>query len=59
VDANMIFVRLPGSVISDLAKKYHFYIMDKKTNLSRLVTSFDTQKEEIDIFVKDIECLVD
>lgn len=59
VDANMFFVRLPESVISELAKKYNFYIIDKKTNLARFVTSFDTQKEEIDVFVKDIKRLVD
>ena len=57
VDANMIFAKLPGWVIPDLAKKYHFYVMDKEQNIIRLVTSFDTKKEEIDAFVDAIKKL--
>ncbi|MBC7087736.1 MAG: aminotransferase class V-fold PLP-dependent enzyme [Tissierellales bacterium] len=55
VRANMIFAYMPKDLIEVLHDKFGFYITDEKNGLVRLVTSFDTTKEDIDLFIKEIE----
>lgn len=51
---NMIFAYMDKDISDSLQEKIGFNIIDEETNLVRLVTSFDTEKEEIDKFIKAI-----
>lgn len=57
VDSNSIFINLEKEHIKELRKIMFFYIWDEHTYEARLMTSFDTTKEEINIFVKKIKNL--
>lgn len=52
---NMIFANLDQRIIDNLQDKWGVHAMDAETNLVRLVTSFDTTKEDVDEFINDIE----
>jgi threonine aldolase len=56
VDANIIFVKLPQNVIESLKKFLHFYVYDD--NVCRFITSFDSEKKDIDEFVDKIRKLL-
>lgn len=58
VDSNAVFAILPKWLIVELQKKYYFYVWDESTNEVRWMCSFNTKKENIDIFVNDIKSLV-
>lgn len=49
--ANIIFAEIPKSWNEDLLGKSPFYVLDEKTNLIRLVTSFDTTEEDVKGFI--------
>lgn len=51
---NMLFAYMDREIIDKLHDKFGFYVIDESTNLIRLVTSFDTTKEDIDKFIKAI-----
>lgn len=51
VETNHIFVRLNREVIARAQEAVPFYIFDEATQLARLVTSFDTEKADIDRFL--------
>lgn len=55
VRANMIFAYMPKDLINVLHEKFAFYVNDEKEGLIRLVTSFDTTKEDIDLFINEIK----
>lgn len=55
VKGNTIFAILPKHIIHPLMEYCHFYIWDEKKNEVRLVTSFDTTKEDIDSFVSKLK----
>lgn len=55
VRANMIFAYLPKDLIEILHQKFAFYVNDEKEGLIRLVTSFDTTKEDVDLFIDEIK----
>ena len=48
---NMLFVYLNNELIKELQKEFEFYVIDEETGLIRLVTSFDTTKDDIDKFI--------
>ncbi|WP_353096156.1 low specificity L-threonine aldolase [Tissierella praeacuta] len=48
---NMIFANMDKDLIKALQEKFDFYVIDEESGLVRLVTSFDTNKEDIDKFV--------
>ena len=50
--SNALFAKFPKSWIKPLREKYFFYVWDEKTYECRLMTSWDTQKNEIDGFVE-------
>lgn len=54
-ETNMIFATMDKDLINALQEKFDFYVIDEETNLIRLVTSFDTDKEEIDEFINAIK----
>lgn len=55
MNTNMIFAYLEKNLVEILKNRFDFYVLDDETNLIRLVTSFDTTKEEIDIFIDAIK----
>ncbi len=52
---NMVFLYLNKELIKVLEKEFDFYVEDEETSLIRLVTSFDTSKEDVDKFINIIE----
>lgn len=50
-ETNMIFANMDKYLIKALQEKFDFYVIDEESGLVRLVTSFDTNKEDIDKFV--------
>jgi threonine aldolase len=54
VDANGIFAIFPPEVIPVLQNEIFFYVWNEKTFEVRLMCAFDTQKEDIDRFVKKL-----
>jgi len=54
VETNAVFAIIPEYMCEELLKKHLFYIWDETTNEVRWMCSFNTTKEEIDIFVNDI-----
>lgn len=58
---NQIFPILPNKVIETLAKSYGFYIwkkIDNNNSAIRLVTSWATKNENVEMFLGDLENLV-
>lgn len=49
--SNVVFARIPPDWIKTLREKYFFYVWDEKTFECRLMTSWDTQNDEIDGFI--------
>jgi len=52
---NMIFAYMGKDLVQVLQEQFKFYVMDEDTGLIRLVTSFDTNKEDIDKFIRLIK----
>lgn len=52
---NMLFVQIPKEWNQPLQEKYPVYIVDKESNIIRLVTSFDTTEKDANAFVEYIE----
>ena len=52
---NMIFGNMEDYLIEKLIDKFGFYHLDKESNLVRFVTSFDTEKEDIDNLIEAIK----
>lgn len=55
VEANGVFAILPKKIIPKLQDEYFFYVWDEVTSEVRWMTSFDTQEEDVDTFVKLIK----
>lgn len=55
VKTNMIFAYMDKDLTSYLLERFGFYIIDEETSLVRLVTSFDTTKEDVDEFIDAIK----
>lgn len=51
VESNIIFAKFPKDWIKPLQESYYFYESEDEENLVRLVTSFDTTKDEILDFI--------
>ncbi|MPM90540.1 hypothetical protein SDC9_137661 [bioreactor metagenome] len=54
VETNAVFAIIPRYLCEELLKKHLFYLWDETTNEVRWMCSFNTTKEDIDIFVNDI-----
>ncbi|WDU83316.1 threonine aldolase family protein [Caloramator sp. Dgby_cultured_2] len=55
VEANAVFAIMPRKAIEKLQEKYFFYVWDEEKDEVRWMTSFDTKKEDIDLFVEEIK----
>ncbi len=58
VQANGIFVILPGKIIEDLQKEYFFYPWDEDRSEYRWMTSFDTSEEDVNKFTDRLMQLI-
>ncbi|WP_019518784.1 threonine aldolase family protein [Faucicola boevrei] len=58
VHANAVFARFSPDVVSQLHTQFEFYDTDIKAGEVRLMTSFDTSKEQIDALVTAIKNLL-
>jgi len=54
VQSNAVFVNIPKHMVKPLKEKMFFYIWDEFKSEARLMTSFDTTKEELDGFVNTV-----
>ncbi len=52
VETNQLFCHLPDEMIKATQAIFPYYVWDQKTNLVRMVTSFDTTPYEVEEFVK-------
>ena len=57
VDANAVFAILPEAMIEELHKTFHFYLWDNQTFEVRLMASFATTDEEVELFSKAVRAL--
>ena len=55
VEANAVFAVTSNKLANHLSSKFGFYIWDESVGLIRLMTSFNTTKKDIDIFIKEIK----
>ena len=55
VQSNAVFAKIPQPWISSLKKERFFYVWDEKTFECRWMTSWDTQKEEIESFTDKLK----
>lgn len=56
-DTNQIFPILPNGLIEELSQKYNFYIwekIDSKHSAIRIITSWATPCDKVDMFIEDI-----
>jgi len=51
VDANAVFITLPRIVLDRIQKEYFFYIVDEEKPVARIMTSFDTQEQDVHDFI--------
>ncbi|MFN8943430.1 MAG: threonine aldolase family protein [Pseudobdellovibrionaceae bacterium] len=56
--SNGIFVYLPKPIIKKLKEKFFFYVWDEKTFSCRLMTTWDTQRSDIDDFITELKLLM-
>jgi threonine aldolase len=59
VDANGIFATLPSPIIPILQKSNFFYVWNDKIAEVRLMCSWDTNENDVDSFIDDIEKALD
>lgn len=57
-DANILLVKLEKHSIEQLQQKHFFYVWNEEKNEIRLVTSWDTTKEDIDLFITDLKSIL-
>lgn len=55
--SNAVFVVIPKEWIKALKDKYFFYVWDEKTFECRIMTSWDTQAEEVEGFIRQLQLL--
>ncbi len=48
VEANAVFARLPARALPVADSPYPFYVLDERTRLARLMTSWDTTESDVD-----------
>lgn len=58
VQSNALFAEIPQPLVKKLKQQYFFYVWDEKTFECRLMTSWDTQKSDIDGFCKALDDLL-
>ena len=58
VESNALFLTMPRKVIDQLLEKWFFYFWNEEAGEIRLVTSFDTTREDVLDFLEAVKnCL--
>ncbi|HQQ21557.1 MAG TPA: threonine aldolase, partial [Bacteroidales bacterium] len=52
---NIIIVKMDREKIDQLLENHFFYVWDEANNEIRLVTSWDTTHEDIELFISDLK----
>ncbi len=55
VETNVVFATIPLYLSEELQKKHYFYVWTEEINEVRWMCSFNTKKEDIDLFIDDIK----
>jgi len=55
VESNALFLTMPRQAIDSLLKTWFFYFWNEEANEIRLVTSFDTTKEDVLAFIESVK----
>jgi len=55
IQANGIFAIIPGKYIEAIQKEYFFYVWNESGPVVRLMTSWDTQEEDIELFITTLK----
>ncbi len=58
VQSNGVFAKVPRKIISKLQNEYFFYEWDENENIVRWMCSWDTTKNDVDIFASKIKELL-
>ncbi len=54
VQSNGVFAAFPRQIIPRVQAKYYFYVWDEKASIVRLMTTFDTNEEDIRNFIQAV-----
>lgn len=57
-EANIILVRFSPTLIQEMLKHHFFYVWNEETREIRLVTSWNTTKEDIERFIRDLKIFI-
>ena len=55
VQANSVFIKISKTWLKPLRQNHFFYVWDERTFQVRLMTTYDTSKEQIDQFIQSLE----
>ncbi|MGV3522608.1 MAG: threonine aldolase family protein [Candidatus Sericytochromatia bacterium] len=58
VETNAVFIHLPPELIAPLQEQMYFYVWDPQTSVVRWMTSFDTERADLDGFVATLKQLL-
>jgi threonine aldolase len=58
VEANGVFAIIPTTITKTLQQEFAFYVWNDKQNEIRLMCSFDTTEEEVDLFIERLATLI-
>jgi threonine aldolase len=56
-DSNAVFVKFPQNWVKELRESHFFYVWDENTYECRLMTSWDTEQEDVEAFAEKIKQL--
>ena len=57
-ESNAVFVQLPQKIVKKLKEKFFFYVWDEKTFSCRLMTTWDTNQNDINGLVTELKHLL-
>jgi threonine aldolase len=58
VQANFIFAILPAKIIPSLQEKYHFYLWNESRQEVRLLCSWNTTEQMINLLIEDLKAML-
>lgn len=56
--ANTLLLKMNPGLSEEMLKKHFFYIWNENTDEIRLVTSWDTTQEDVNLFIEDLKALM-
>jgi len=57
-EANIILVKFPPTLISEMLKHHFFYVWNENMHEIRLVTSWDTTEGDVEAFIDTLSCVL-